>query len=98
MRGRTTKHKNAQRPTPNTLTPASKPMELTDLQLFCDLVETRSFTRAAERNFLSQSAVSQRIRALERQYAQVLLERGRGKGKVAPTEAGQILYAGAKPL
>ena len=39
-------------------------------------------------------------RQLRREHlvAQVLLERGRGKGKVAPTEAGQILYAGAKPL
>jgi len=32
-------------------------MDLATLQLFCDLVETRSFTLAAERNFLSQSAV-----------------------------------------
>jgi len=68
------------------------------LRLFCDLVETRSFSRAAERNFLSQSAVSQRIRTLEQEYRQVLIERGKGKGQVAPTEAGRILYEGAKPL
>src|SRR5581483_8554459 len=63
-----------------------------------DLVETRSFSRAAERNFVSQSAVSQRLRTLEREYGQLLIERGRGKGLIAPTEAGQILYAGAKSL
>jgi LysR family transcriptional regulator, transcriptional activator of the cysJI operon len=73
-------------------------MELDDLRLFCDLVETSSFSQTAERNFVSQSAVSQRLRALERRYGQVFLERGKGKGKVAPTEAGRILYEGAKPL
>ncbi len=73
-------------------------MELSDLQLFCDVVETGSFSRAAERNFVSQSAVSQRIRALERTYGHVLIERGRGKGVLVPTQAGQILHEGAKPI
>lgn len=73
-------------------------MELETLRIFCDLIEMRSFSRTAERNFLSQSAVSQRIRALEREYGQVLIERGKGKGRLQPTEAGQILYEGAKPL
>jgi DNA-binding transcriptional LysR family regulator len=73
-------------------------MELNDLRLFCDLVETSSFSQTAERNFVSQSAVSQRLRALERHYGQIFLERGKGKGRIAPTEAGRILYAGAKPL
>jgi DNA-binding transcriptional LysR family regulator len=73
-------------------------MELSDLRLFCDLVETGSFSRAAERNFVSQSAVSQRLRVLERQYGQVFMERGKGKGRVTPTEAGRILYEGAKSL
>lgn len=73
-------------------------METTTLQLFCDLVETESFTQAAERNFVSQSAVSQRLRVLEREFGQVLLERGKGRGRIAPTEAGRILYEGAKPL
>src|SRR5581483_10879101 len=68
------------------------------LKLFCDLVETGSFTRAAERNFVFQSAVSQRLRALEHEYAQVLLDRGKGKGRVVPTEAGRILYEGGKAL
>lgn len=73
-------------------------MELTDLRLFCHVIETGSFSRAAERSFLSQSAVSQRLRALEREFGQILLERGKGKGRVTPTEAGKILYEGAKPL
>ncbi len=73
-------------------------METTTLQLFCDLVETESFTQAAERNFISQSAVSQRLRVLEREFGQILLERNKGRGRITPTEAGRILYAGAKPL
>lgn len=73
-------------------------MDMTTLQLFCDLVETESFSRSAERNYVSQSAVSQRLRALEKRFGQVLIERGKGKGKVTPTEAGKILYEGAKAL
>src|SRR5579871_687045 len=73
-------------------------METRVLRLFCDLVETRSFSRAAERNFISQPAASQQVRGLEREYGQVLIERGKGKSGVAPTEAGRILYEGAKPL
>lgn len=73
-------------------------MNLQGLRVYCDLVETGSFTKAAERNFLSQSAVSQRIRAIEQAYGQVFLERGKGKGTVTPTEAGEVLYRGAKPL
>jgi DNA-binding transcriptional LysR family regulator len=73
-------------------------MDLTSLQLFCDIVETQSFTRAAERGFVSQSAVSQRIRELEREYGQALIERGKGKGRAVPTEAGKVLYQGAKSL
>lgn len=73
-------------------------METATLKLFCDLVETASFTQAAERNYMSQSAVSQRLRGLEQTYGQTLLERGKGRGRIVPTEAGRILYEGAKPL
>ena len=68
------------------------------LRLYCDLIETKSFSRAAERSFVTQSAVSQRIHTLEKEYAHPLLERGRGKRRIVPTEAGQILYDGAKKL
>jgi DNA-binding transcriptional LysR family regulator len=64
------------------------------LKVFCDLVETRSFSRAAERNFISQSAVSQQIRALEERFGHKLIERGRGPAE--PTEAGRAFYKRAK--
>src|SRR6266852_4568465 len=80
---------------------ASNPAALPDLvalQLFCRVVETSSFSEAAEACYLSQSAVSQRVRALERHYGRVLLERGRGRTGAEPTEAGQALYEGAREI
>jgi DNA-binding transcriptional LysR family regulator len=73
-------------------------LNLDSLQIFSDLVETGSFSRAAEKNFVSQSAVSQRLKALERDYDQTLIDRGQGRGRVTPTATGEALYAGAKAL
>ena len=47
---------------------------------------------------MSQSAVSQRLRTLETDFGQTLVDRGQGRGRVAATPAGEALYAGAKPL
>lgn len=73
-------------------------LDLNTMQVFCDLVDTGSFSRAADKSFVTQSAVSQRLRALERQYGQTLIERGQGRGTVHPTAAGQTLYEGARRL
>ncbi|HEV2473672.1 MAG TPA: LysR family transcriptional regulator [Chthonomonadales bacterium] len=73
-------------------------MDLFSLRLFCDVVDTGSFTRAAERSGVTQPAVTQRLRALEQLCGTVLLERGRGKGRVYPTESGRTLYEGARQL
>jgi DNA-binding transcriptional LysR family regulator len=70
-------------------------MQLEALKTFCDLVETRSFTRTAELNFVSQSAVSQQVRALERRFERRLVERGGGHD-VEPTGAGRLLYEESK--
>lgn len=74
------------------------PPDLVALQVFCRVVETGSFSEAAAACYLTQSAVSQRVRALERQYGRVLLERGRGRSGAEPTEAGQLLYEGAREI
>jgi len=73
-------------------------INLDSLQIFVDLVENASFSRAAEKNFVSQSAVSQRLRALEREYGQTLLDRGQGRGRVTATAAGETLYRGAREV
>lgn len=72
------------------------PMHLETLQVFCDLVESGSFSAAASQNFVTQSAVSQQVRALETRFDQRLIERT--KGRVQPTPAGQLLYQASKDI
>ncbi len=71
-------------------------MQIELLKVFCDIVETQSFSRAAARNYISQSAVSQQVRSLEVRYGRRLIERG--KGSIAPTPAGEILLRGAREI
>ncbi len=64
--------------------------------MFCDVVETGSFSRAAQLNHVTQSAVSQQIRALELRYDQKLLSRS--ARQVTPTPAGERLFRGSKEV
>jgi DNA-binding transcriptional LysR family regulator len=67
-------------------------MHIETLKIFCDLVETQSFSLAAERNFVTQSAVSQQIRNLEERFKRRLLERVRGRREIKLTNAGEVFY------
>lgn len=67
-------------------------MQVETLKIFCDLVETKSFSQAAEANFVTQSAVSQQVRGLEEKFRRRLLERLRGGREVSLTEDGQAFY------
>lgn len=67
-------------------------MHIETLKVFCDLVDLQSFSLAAERNFITQSAVSQQIRALEDRFKRKLLERVRGRREVKLTPAGEVFY------
>jgi DNA-binding transcriptional LysR family regulator len=67
-------------------------MQIETLKIFCDLVETGSFSQAAERNFVTQSAVSQQVRGLEEKFRRRLLERVRGRREVRLTNAGEVFY------
>jgi DNA-binding transcriptional LysR family regulator len=67
-------------------------MQIETLKIFCDLVETESFSQAAERNFVTQSAVSQQVRGLEEKFKRRLLERVRGRRELSLTEAGKSFY------
>jgi DNA-binding transcriptional LysR family regulator len=71
-------------------------MHVETLQVFCDLVETGSFSAAASQNFITQSAVSQQVRVLETRFEHPLIERT--KGHVRPTPAGQLLYQVSKEI
>lgn len=59
-------------------------MHIETFQVFCDLVETTSFSEAAARNGITQSAVSQQIRTLEERFKVTLVERGRRNFSVTP--------------
>lgn len=71
-------------------------MNLDVMKTFCDLVDAGSFSKAADVNHVSQSAVSQQLAKLERDLGTVLIHRG--GGLVAPTEAGKAFYQGAREI
>ncbi len=71
-------------------------MQIETLKVFCDLVESRSFSRAAVRNFITQSAVSQQVKNLESRFETQLLRRD-GKS-VTPTPAGRIFYERSRAI
>ena len=73
-------------------------MHIETLKVFCDLVDLESFSLAAERNFITQSAVSQQIRALEEKFNRRLLERIRGRRDVKLTAAGDVFYRESKKV
>jgi len=72
-------------------------MMLESLKTFCDLVETGSFSRAARLNFVTQSAVSQQLRALERHYGRRLVDRG-ARRSLELTDAGKLLLGEARAV
>jgi len=73
-------------------------MHIETLKIFCDLVDLQSFSLAAERNFITQSAVSQQIRSLEDKFKRKLLERVRGRREVKLTAAGEVFFRESKKV
>jgi len=71
-------------------------MQIESLKVFCDLAETESFTKAAQINHVTQSAVSQQISSLERQFKSLLIERSKKKFRL--TREGQVLYDYSKQV
>jgi DNA-binding transcriptional LysR family regulator len=72
-------------------------MHLETFRTFCDVVETGSLSLAAQANRVTQSAVSQQLRALEQRYGRRLLERA-PRTVARPTESGALLYRELSPL
>ncbi len=71
-------------------------MQIESLKVFCDLAETESFTKAAQINSVTQSAVSQTISALERQFKSLLIERSKKNFRLTPE--GEVLYDYSKRI
>jgi len=71
-------------------------MQIESLKVFCDLAETESFTKAAQISEITQSAVSQQISSLERQFKSLLIERSKKRFRL--TREGQVLYEYSKQI
>lgn len=69
--------------------------ELNDLNAFIAIADERSFTRAAAKMGISQSALSHKIRRLEARLGVRLLSRT--TRSVSPTDVGERLLAGIAP-
>ncbi len=65
-------------------------MELRHIQSFCAVAEEEHVTRAAERLHISQPALTQQLRLLEKELGLALVQRS-GRG-IALTEAGEFFY------
>lgn len=65
-------------------------MQVESFKVFRDLVETQSFSKAAQLNLVTQSAVSQQVRAMEERFGIPLIERT--SKKFGLTREGQMLY------
>jgi len=64
-------------------------MNLPEVEAFLAIVDTRSITGAANLLFLSQSAISQRLKSLEEALETVLIDRSKGHRTIMLTEKGE---------
>jgi len=71
-------------------------MHVETLKIFCDLGDLRSFSKTAEKNLLSQSAISQQLAQLELKHKCQLIDRK--KRPIELTKAGQLLYAATRDM
>lgn len=65
-------------------------------RIFRDLVQTQSFSEAGRRNYLTQSAVSQHLKALEEKFGVRLIERGRRQVRL--TRTGTLVYEAGQEI
>src|SRR5438874_8239010 len=71
-------------------------MQLESLRLFCDVVRLRSFSRAADESFVSQSAASQAIQQIEQHLGVGLIDRTKRPFVVTPE--GEAFYGACRTL
>ncbi len=71
-------------------------MHIENFKIFSDLVESESFSRAAKLNGITQSAVSQQLRAMEKHFSILIVDRSQKQFRL--TREGQKLYESAKEI
>ncbi|MDD2764491.1 MAG: LysR substrate-binding domain-containing protein [Opitutaceae bacterium] len=71
-------------------------MQVENFKIFADLVETKSFSKSAKLNGITQSAVSQQARAMERHFKTLLIDRSQKQFQL--TREGLRVYEAAKEI
>lgn len=71
-------------------------MDLWQLNIYCKVIELKSFSKAGDAVYLTQPTVSSHMKALEDHFGTRLIDR-LGKEAV-PTKAGELLYEHARRL
>src|SRR5438093_6571490 len=71
-------------------------MDLSQLEVFLTVARERRFSRAAEKLYRAQSAVSQTVRKLEDELGEALFDRSSREGVL--TDAGKVLFEYAEKL
>ena len=71
-------------------------MQIENFKIFADLVETKSFSKAAKLNGITQSAVSQQARSMERNFKTLMIDRSQKQFNL--TREGQRIYDAAKEI
>ena len=69
---------------------------LQTFKIFVDLAETKNFSKTADRNFLTQSAISQQLTLLEKNFKNRLVNRAKGWFRL--TQEGDIFLKGAQKI
>lgn len=68
-------------------------MDYEDARIYLELYYSRSISKTAQKLGMSQSAVSQRLQKLEREFDMCLMLRGRGQKIVEPTNCGERMVS-----
>jgi LysR family transcriptional regulator, transcriptional activator of the cysJI operon len=71
-------------------------MQIENFKIFADLVETKSFSKAAKLNGITQSAVSQQARSMERNFKTLMIDRSQKQFNL--TREGQRIYDASKEI
>jgi DNA-binding transcriptional LysR family regulator len=71
-------------------------MQLRFVEIFCAVVEERSFSKGARAHGVTQSAASQAVSNLERKLGTLLIDRSKRPFELTP--AGQIYYDGCRRI
>ncbi len=72
------------------------PMHIENLKIFRDLVDNESFSKAAKLNAITQSAVSQQLRSMEKHFNVLIVDRSQKQFRL--TREGRSLYEAAKDI